>query len=229
MKTIGVIGGLGPQATMDFEERVHRVSQRLIPRRANSGYPPMVVYYHRSPPFVTEDGTRPVMPFQPDPELLEVVRKLGAIADFLVITANGPHVLQRELEEASGRKILSMQELTLGEVMKRGLRKVGVLTFVSPLIYAKPLEQMGVPHETIDQQLQERLDRAILELMAGSETAESRAVAVEAVEALRAVGTDGIILGCTEIPLLLGEATEAADLINPIELLAEAAVRQAME
>jgi aspartate racemase len=51
MKTIGVLGGLGPQATMDFEQRIHRVAQQLIPPLGNSGYPPMVVYYcriHRS-------------------------------------------------------------------------------------------------------------------------------------------------------------------------------------
>ena len=51
MKTIGVLGGLGPQATMDFEERIHTVSQQLIPQHGNSGYPPMVVYYYRHPLF----------------------------------------------------------------------------------------------------------------------------------------------------------------------------------
>jgi aspartate racemase len=40
---------------------------------------------------------------------------------------------------------------------------------------------------------------------------------------------EGIILGCTEIPLLLGEAADGPDLINPLQLLAEAAVRFAME
>ena len=44
MKTIGVLGGLGPQATMDFEARVHRESQRRIPPRMNGGYPPMIVH-----------------------------------------------------------------------------------------------------------------------------------------------------------------------------------------
>ena len=44
MKITGVLGGLGPQATMDFEARIHRISQQLIPRQANTGYPPMVVY-----------------------------------------------------------------------------------------------------------------------------------------------------------------------------------------
>ncbi len=55
MKTIGVLGGLGPQATMDFEARVHRAAQKLIPQLKNAGYPPMLVYYfarimHRSIP-----------------------------------------------------------------------------------------------------------------------------------------------------------------------------------
>src|SRR5262245_10165558 len=52
MKTIGVIGGIGPQATMDFETRVHRVAQRLVEPHYNSGYPPLVVYYHRRPPVI---------------------------------------------------------------------------------------------------------------------------------------------------------------------------------
>ncbi|MEO6457976.1 MAG: hypothetical protein ABIO92_06845 [Chloroflexia bacterium] len=46
--------------------------------------------------------------------------------------------------------------------------------------------------------------------------------------ALRGQGADGIILGCTEIPLLLRERGVAPDLINPAELLAEAAVRHAI-
>ena len=52
MKTIGVLGGLGPQATMDFEARVHRVAQRLIPQDGNQGYPPLVVCYFRQPPVI---------------------------------------------------------------------------------------------------------------------------------------------------------------------------------
>ena len=58
MKTIGVLGGLGPQATMDFEQRLHRAAQRVIPQQLNGGYPPTVVWYCRHPPVVvTEDGS----------------------------------------------------------------------------------------------------------------------------------------------------------------------------
>ena len=50
-----------------------------------------------------------------------------------------------------------------------------------------------------------------------------------AVGMLRARGVQSVVLGCTEIPLLLGDEGDAADLINPAALLAEAAVRLAME
>ena len=65
LRTIGVLGGLGPQATMDLEVRVYRIAQRPIPQRENSGYPPMVVYYHRHPPILLNDDSSPRLPIQP--------------------------------------------------------------------------------------------------------------------------------------------------------------------
>ena len=64
--------------------------------------------------------------------------------------------------------------------------------------------------------------------MEGRNDAESTAIAREAVTVLRARGVDGIILGCTEIPLLLPNDLDAPDLINPAQQLAEAAVKHAL-
>src|SRR5215203_4763198 len=97
-KTIGVLGGIGPQATMEFEARVHQIAQRLIPSQQNGGYPPMVVYYHRHPPILVNDDMMPKLPIQPDPRLLEAAKIVGAAADFIVITSNGAHLLQTEVE-----------------------------------------------------------------------------------------------------------------------------------
>ena len=49
MRTLGVLGGIGPQATIDFESRVHAVSQERIPQDLNRGYPPMVTVFLRHP------------------------------------------------------------------------------------------------------------------------------------------------------------------------------------
>jgi aspartate racemase len=229
MKTIGVLGGLGPQATMDFETRVHSVSQRLIPPMANSGYPPMVVYYHRNAPFRHNEDGSSAEPLQLDPHLVGVLEKLGSLADFLVITANGPHILREAIQEASGLKVLSMVDLALQDVDKRGWRKVGVLGLGVPHVYLEPLGRTGIESVTIPADLRERLDRAIRALMEGRENEQDRRAALDAVEYLRSAGVEGTILGCTEIPLLLREHSQADDLINPGELLAEAAVRCAIE
>lgn len=228
MKTIGVLGGLGPQATMDFERRVHEVSQRLIPQSGNGGYPPMVVMYMRDAPVLLRNDGSPILPIQPNPRLLDFARTLGALADFLVLTANGPHTLRTQIEEASGLKMLSMIDLAIDEMKRRGWKKVGVLGLGEPLVYLEPLKAMGIATESIDGELRGNLDRAIFDLMEGKTDDEATARALRAVNALRERKVDGVILGCTEIPLLLGEHTNETDLIDPGALLAEAAVRYAL-
>jgi aspartate racemase len=228
MKTIGVLGGLGPQATMDFEARIHRVAQRLIPPHLNAGYPPMVVYYCRHPPvLLTEMGT-PQLPIRPDPRLLDAAKRLGTLADFLVMPSNTPHLVQAEIEQAAGRKVLSIVEATLAEVRRRQWKRVGVLGLGEPVVYTKPLAELAIGCEILDAGPRAALDGAIFRLMEGRNDADSFAVARQAITALRDRGVEGVVLGCTEIPLLLGGPADQEDLINPSQLLAEAAVKAAM-
>lgn len=229
MKTIGIIGGLGPQATMDFEQRVHRVAQRMIPPHLNGGYPPMVVLYHRRPPILLDEQNKPRVPLIPDPGLLESVRTIGAATDFLVIVANFPHLIQPQIEQAAGRKVLSMIDVTLDAVRARGWKQVGVVGMGLPTVCTDRLAAMGIGVETLAPGQLDPLDGAIRALMEGRETDASRNVVHDAIAALRKRGVEGIILGCTEIPLLLGAAADAPDLLNPAQLLAEAAVAKAIK
>ena len=228
MKTIGVLGGLGPQATMDFERRVHAVAQRLIAPRFNAGYPPMLVHYCRHAPMLVNDDGSPRLPLTPDPRLLEAAQRLGQVADFLVIPSNGAHVFQREVETAANRPLLSMIGATLAHVAQLGWTRVGVLGLGEPIVYTRPLAERGIAFETIDGDTRAALDAAIFRTMEGRDSAADVAAARRAVADLRARSVDGVILGCTEIPLLLGDAPTDADLVNPTRLLAESAVQAAM-
>lgn len=228
MKTIGVLGGLGPQATMDFEMRLHRVAQGCIPPSRGSGYPPMVVYYCRHAPMIlTADGT-PARPLRPDPRLLEAAHQLGTLVDFLTIPSNGTHQFLPEIQRAAGRRVLSIIDVTLVEVKRRGWKRVGVLGAGEPIAYTRPLGELGIDCEILDAGGRAPLDRAIFAVMEGRDDDESAAVAVRAVDTLRARGVDGVIPGCTELPLLLRESAQDEDLVNPAQLLAEAAVREAL-
>lgn len=122
-----------------------------------------------------------------------------------------------------------MIDAAVAEVVRRGWRHVGVLSFMGNYVYNQPLDQQGIRWESIDSELQTLLDRAIMQVMDGSNDAESTEQARRAVTMLRNRGVDGIILGCTEIPLLLQADLGDADLLNPGALLAEAAVRHAMK
>lgn len=231
MKTIGVVGGIGPQATMDFEQRVHKVSQELIPQSGNTGYPPMIVYYHRRLPVAVDDHGKPLVPFQPEPRLTEKLADLGRMVDFIVIPSNATHGFQNLIEETSGRKVLSMIDIVVEEVRKLRWRHVGVVGFGRPAVYQVALDRAGITYETLPDEeggLRDRLDTAIFRLMGGEEDSEGRETALEAVAHLRSREVDGVVLGCTEIPLLMGDDAQAPGLLNPAQLLAEASVRYAM-
>ena len=228
MKTIGIIGGLGPQATVDLEMRIHKVAQQVLPQVQNGGYPPMIVEYYRHPPILLKENNLPVFPLQIDPRLLAVAKSLGAMADFLVMPTNGVHRFQKEIENASGRAMLSIIDATMDEVKKRKWKRVGVLGLMTMEIYTRKLTEMGIAFETINDELQKKIDKTIFRVMEGRDDENDRALMLEALDQLRSKNVDGIIPGCTEIPLLLGKEMDSDDLVNPAQLLAEAAVKYAI-
>ena len=228
MKTIGVIGGMGPQATLDLEMRIHKVAQQVLPPIQNSGYPPMIVEYYRHPPILLNENGQPVFPLQIDPRLLAVAKNLGKMADFLVLPTNGVHRFQNEIENASGRKLLSIIDVTMEEVKKRKWKKVGVLGLMTLEIFTRRLTELGIASETVSDELQKKMDKTIFRVMEGRDDENDRLIMLEAVSEVRNKKVDGIIPGCTEIPLLLGKDIDATDLVNPAQLLAEAAVQYAL-
>jgi aspartate racemase len=230
MKRMGVLGGISAQATIDFEARVHRAAQRLIAQDWNRGYPPMVVWYHRELPMRRGDDGQPLEPRQIDPPLVEAAARLAPLVDFLVVPCNSAHVGLAELRAAAGRPVLSMIEVVLDDVVRRRCRRVGVLgARGAPRPYVDGLGQRGIACEGIDAALQRRVDAGIQAVMEGHEGKDEREAARAAVGTLRARRVDAVVLGCTEIPLLLGNDGEAPDLVNPAALLADAAVRYAIE
>jgi len=71
---------------------------------------------------------------------------------------------------------------------------------MTPGVYTSRLQQEGIDFETIDDKLQEKLNKAIMKVMEGREDNNDRVAALEAMQYLRSKNTDGIIPGCTEIP-----------------------------
>lgn len=172
------------------------------------------------------DGLPPL-----NPGLLETAQRLGDWADFLVITANGIHFFQEEFERAAGCKVLSMIDATLAEVQHRGIRHVGIVDFrpTHLSVYRHPLERAGIRWTALPDDMLAPLYAAVLAVGEGREDVAEFQVARAGVAHLRAQGVDGIILACTEIPFMLPAPDAEPDIINPLALLAAAAVRFALE
>jgi aspartate racemase len=189
----------------------------------------MVVWYHRGLPILRGSDGRPLTPRQIDPQLVDVAAKLGKLVDFLVVPCNAAHVGLRELRDAAGCPVLSMIDVAVEEVVRRRCRRVGVLGANSaPPPYLDALRQRDVACEEIDAILQAPLDAGIRAVAEGADGMDQTDAARAAVGALRARAVEAVVLGCTEIPLLLRDESDAADLISPAALLADAAVRFAI-
>jgi aspartate racemase len=228
MQTIGVLGGFGPQATIEFEETVHDEARLVVTPHLNQGYPPMVTVYLRHAPVLLGDDERPVEPLTVDPRFLETAARLGAWADFLVVIANTPHLFLDEIREAAACDVLSMVDVVVEDLSRREAGKVGLLGLGVPQAYVDRFEQEGIEFVVAPPEIREPLDDAIFRLLEGTTTESGREAARAAVAAVREAGASVTILGCTEIPLLLGAEADEPDLVNPTRLLARAAVRRAV-
>ncbi|MCA9754832.1 MAG: aspartate/glutamate racemase family protein [Candidatus Eisenbacteria bacterium] len=107
-------------------------------------------------------------------------------------------------------------------------RPIGLLGLGVPEAYVRRFAQESIQWIGVPDLLRAALDDAILRTLELSTTDVHRDAAWEAVRWLRGQGCPAIVLGCTEIPLLLGAEADAPDLIDPGRLLAEAAVRRAV-
>jgi aspartate racemase len=231
MKTIGILGGLGPQATMDFEQKLHKVAQDLIPQHDNQGYPKIVTYFFRQPPMEVDSDGKALMPLVVNQELLMAAKELSGICDFLTIPSNTPHFFIQEIKKAFGKEVLDMAELAVQAVKERKLVKVGVLSIGLTLkekLYQNKLDELGIAWVTIPEEDSEKLDKYIFDYMEGKFTQDAQDFSVKLVEALTEQGAESIILGCSEIPLLLKNGPTISHLINPAQLLAEAAIKYAI-
>jgi aspartate racemase len=227
VETIGILGGFGPEATTVFENRILTEARALVPPDKGFGYPPVVGVHLRHAPILLGDDGRARQPLQVDPRLLDAARRLGGWADFLVIVANTPHLFVEEIAAAAGRDVLSMIDVVVDELRDRP-GPVGLLGLGVPQTYTERFDREGIEFVAAPPEVRAPLDDAIFRTMELSVTETHRAAARTAVQNLRVAGARTIVLGCTEIPLLLGPEAEGPDLVDPGALLARAAVRRAI-
>jgi len=228
-KIIGILGGMGPQATVDLYNEI--ISQ--TPADKDQDHIPTIIYSNTKVPNRTKaiiaQGESPL------PYLIEGVMRLErAGADFIIIPCNTAHYYLRQFEKEVNIPILNMIELTTQHIREKfpKIKNVGLLSTTGTLrtkIYQDSLEKKGLEVIIPEENDQENfVMKAISNIKAGIMFAESAKLLNKAAEALTAKGAETIIMGCTEIPLVLKPEGLSTPLIDPKKIIASKAISMAL-
>jgi aspartate racemase len=165
--------------------------------------------------------------------LAEGVRQVAdAGADFYICPANTAHIVLEQIAGDLPIPGLHITDVVCHEIMTHGWKRVGLLgtsLTMTGRVYANALRERGLDRLIPDQPMRQRLNAAIFdELIQGILTAETTALFVRAIADVQAEGAECVILGCTEIPLIISDANSPLPTLDSTRLLAAYAVREAV-
>lgn len=227
MKTIGIMGGMGPMATVDLMKKIILAT----PASKDQEHIPMLVDNNSQIP----DRTKAIMGqgASPAPEMVKTAKRLMmAGADFIIIACNTAHYFLPEILPQISIPVLSIIDVTTNSALDKGFKSVGLLATtgtVSTGLYQKKLEASGIQCITPSADKQHLIDDMIYQgVKANNENYDTRAVK-ELLAEMQNAGAEAFILGCTEVPVAVSMYKLQGEFIDATDELAKAAIKFAKE
>lgn len=228
-KKIGILGGMTPESTVTYYERITRSYQKQF---GDYGFPEVVIYsvsFQQYEDWMMQGNWKEITS-----HLIEGVSALHrAGTDFAVLATNTMHNVFPQIEEASPIPLISIIDATAEAIIARGMKTVGLLGTIFTMtlpFYSEGLDRHGirtiVPSDTdmntVNRIIFEELGKGVLK-------SDSRTQYVEIIHRLHRKGAEGVILGCTEIPLLVKDADCEIPLFDTTVIHADKALMFALE
>jgi len=227
-KAIGILGGLSPESTMLYYQFIIREYYKQF---QNYAYSEIIIYsvnFQKYIKWAYQEQWQDVA--------IDLIKKLhnlqSAGADFAIIACNTVHVVFEQIRHHSPIPLLSIIDTTADAIQAQHIDKVGLLgtqfTMEQPF-YCQRLAKYGISTVIPNQSQREYLDALILdELSQGIINPSSRRKVLDIIDSLISQGAAGIVLGCTEIPLLITHH-ESVRLFNTASIHAEKALQYALK
>jgi aspartate racemase len=228
MKTLGIIGGLGPESTIDYYGRIIALYRK---RKGDGSYPQFIINsinMKKGLDFMDANNLAGMADY-----LLEEIGKLvRAGATFGLISANTPHIVFDEVASGSPIPLFSIVEATCAAAKARKLKRLalfGTRYTMQATFYPKVFSREGIELFVPDPEDQTYVhDKYLNELVSGKFLPETRAGLLAIVDRMKeSSDIDGVILAGTELPLILGESEHnGIPFLNTTEIHCEAAVTE---
>jgi len=227
-KIVGIIGGMGPEATADFYMRL----VKRTPADRDQAHLHVVMDGNPAIPDRTESFLN-----ESDATMEAVVesalRLEGMGAGILVMPCNSAHIWFDGIVSRLSVPLLNMVEEVFEAVKVHGLKKVGLLGTAGTVesgLYERYAGEVNLLVPADDER--ERIHEAVYAVKAGIGPGEARGgkdVLLEVVAGYREQGAEGVILGCTEIPLLICQADlPGFPVFDSTDILVDATLREAL-
>ena len=228
MKTLGIIGGLGPESTVDYYQRIIALYRE---RTGDGSYPEFIINsvdLQMGLDFMDANDLTGMADY-----LVEAIGKLArAGADFGLISANTPHIVFDEVASRSPIPLISIVEATCAAAKGRKLKRLALLGTrytMQGSFYSKVFAREGIELLVPDVNDQDYIhDKYLNELVPGKFLPETRAGLLAIVDRMKARSDiDGVILAGTELPLILRDAEHnGIPLLDTTRIHCEAAVAE---
>lgn len=229
MKTIGLIGGMSWESTLEY---YRIINEEIRDRRGGDHSGELAIYsfdFNKIVEFQNQEKWD---------ELESMMTEAGkglkeAGADFLLICANTMHRRAEDVEESVDLPLIHIGDAVAEDIKKKGLSSVGLLGtkyVMEADFYREKLKEHGlktiVPKEDERAEIHEIIYK---ELCRGVVKQSSKNKILKMIDDLNERGAEGIILGCTELPIHITEEDVDIPLFDSTRLHAEAAVERALE
>jgi aspartate racemase len=228
MKTIGLLGGMSWESTQSY----YRAINEAVREQLGGLHSAKIVLY--SVDFAEIEALQVQGDWDKAGQLLAVaasaVERAGA--DFLVICTNTMHKVVPAIAAGISMPILHIADATADELIAQGVKQVGLLGTrftMEQAFYKDRLMARGIAVVVPDQADRDRVNRVIYEeLCLGVIKADSRARYLDIIHRLQLQGAEAVILGCTEIALLVQQSDTPVALFDTTAIHAQQAVRLAL-
>lgn len=218
MQKIGLIGGIGPESTVSYYRQIvqevkEKMGEKVLPRLSIETLSAFQVFS-----FCKAGQFDALADY-----VLEAIDCLAAAgAKHAALTGNTPNVVLEKLKARSPIPLISAIDATLTESKLRNVKKIGLLGTVFTMtntFFKIPFENSGIEIITPDEkQMTYIQDRIEAELEHGVITDATRSGFVDIIDSMRANGIEQVILGCTELPLLLNDENCPIPCLDTVKL-----------
>jgi len=214
--TLGVLGGMGPAATLDFLQKL----QAYTPAESDQDHIRVLVDINPKVPDRNTPGSLA------GPVLAEMAGALrGAGAEVLAIACNTAHAHAGLIQRASGLPLVDMIETGAAAAARTGAMRVGVLGTKGALrLYREYLAAQALGLVSLEAERQEAFMEVLYRIKRGDAGPQVRAAMRGLAQVLIDHGAEAVIAGCTEVPLVLSPGELKVELIDSGDLLARRCV-----